>query len=176
MAKIYPFRAIRYSQAKIKDLSNVVCPPYDVISSEEARVIAKGNQYSFLHVVKSEIDFPTNTDLHSDTVYKKGAENLQELMKKGVLVRSKTPSLYIYRQKMGDIVQTLPALSALRKSFPDARISWFVRKEFAPLIKGHPYLDEIILFDRKFLGKSIYNPKAFSTLVSLIKKLRKGKK
>ena len=73
---------------------------------------------------------------------------------------------------MGDIVLALPALSALRRNFPDAKISWLVRSEFAPLLKGHPHLDEIILFDRRFLGKAWVNPRAFVALSSLIRKLR----
>ncbi len=76
---------------------------------------------------------------------------------------------------LGDVVLALPALSALRRKFPDARISWLIRPEFAPLIEGHPHLNEIILFDRKYLGQAWWNPKAFKALVSLIFKLRKEK-
>jgi len=76
---------------------------------------------------------------------------------------------------MGDIVLALPVLSALRRSFPHAKISWLVRPEFAPLLENHPHLDEIILFDRKFLGKALHNPRAFAALVSLILRLRRAK-
>ena len=76
---------------------------------------------------------------------------------------------------LGDIVLALPALAALRKSFPDAKISWLVRPEFALLLENHPYLDEIILFDRKHLSKALSNPKAFGSLHSLIAQLRKHK-
>ena len=82
--------------------------------------------------------------------------------------------LIIKPSAMGDIVLALPVLSALHKSFPQARISWLVRTEFAPLLEGHPYLSEVILFDRKFLGKAWKNPKAFGSLVSLIARLRKA--
>lgn len=76
---------------------------------------------------------------------------------------------------MGDIALALPALSALRTNFPDAKISFLIRPEFAPIIQDHPHLDEIIIFDRKFLGKAHYNPKAFAALIKLICKLRKSK-
>ena len=76
---------------------------------------------------------------------------------------------------MGDIALALPALSALRRNFPGAKISFLIRPEFAPIIEGHPHLDEIIIFDRKFLGKAYYNPKAFAALIKLIQKLRKSK-
>jgi heptosyltransferase-1 len=83
--------------------------------------------------------------------------------------------LIIKPSSLGDIVLALPALSALRKSFPDAKISWFIRPEFAPLLKNHPDLTEVILFDRKYLGKAWYNPRAFASLVSLIWRLNRSK-
>ena len=61
--------------------------------------------------------------------------------------------LLIKPSSLGDVVMALPALSALRRSFPQARISWLIRPEFAPLIEGHPHLDEIILFNRKLLAR-----------------------
>jgi len=83
--------------------------------------------------------------------------------------------LIIKPSSLGDIVLTLPALSALRKSFPDANISWLIRPEFAPLLDNHPHLDNIIYFDRKFLGKAWYNPRAFVALLSLIHQLRRSR-
>ena len=81
--------------------------------------------------------------------------------------------LLIKPSSLGDIVMALPALSALRRSFPQARITWLVRPEFAPLIEGHPHLDEIILFDRKRLGKAWCNRAAFGSMISLIRDLRR---
>ena len=80
--------------------------------------------------------------------------------------------LIIKPSALGDVVMVLPALTALRKSYPDARISWLVRPEYARLIEGHPYLDEIIIFNRKLLGRAWYSPKAFRGLLSLISMLR----
>jgi len=81
--------------------------------------------------------------------------------------------LLIKPSSLGDIVMALPALSALRRSFPEARISWLVRPVFAPLIAGHPDLDETILFERQLLGKAWRHPGAFGSLVSLITDLRR---
>ena len=83
--------------------------------------------------------------------------------------------LLIKPSSLGDIVVALPALSALRKSFPDAKISWFIRPEFAPLLKNHPHLTETILFDRKFLGQAWFNPRALAALLSLIWRLNRSK-
>ena len=81
--------------------------------------------------------------------------------------------LIIKPSSLGDIVFALPALSALRRNFPDAKISWLVRPEFAPLLENHPHLTEVILFDRKRLGKAWFHPGAFCLLVSLIHQLRR---
>ncbi len=80
--------------------------------------------------------------------------------------------LIIKPSSLGDIVLALPALTALRRSFPDAKISWLIRPEFAPLIENHPHLDRVILFDRKFLGKAWYNFRAMQSLLSFIRNLR----
>ncbi len=83
--------------------------------------------------------------------------------------------LIIKPSSLGDIVMALPALTALHKSFPDARISWLIRPEFAPLLENHPHLSDIILFDRKFLGKAWFHPRALACLLSLIRRLRRSK-
>jgi heptosyltransferase I len=90
-----------------------------------------------------------------------------------LMPNSRPNILLIKPSSLGDIVMALPALSALRRSLPDARITWMIRPEFAPLIEGHPHLDEIILFDRKRLASAWYNPGAFGALTSLIAQLRR---
>ncbi len=103
MARVEPFKAWR-PRADI--CAEVASPPYDVLSSAEAREMAADNPLSFLHVVKPEIDLNSGVDLYSDEVYAKGAENLQRLKDDGVLFHEALPSLYLYRQRMGDHVQT----------------------------------------------------------------------
>lgn len=83
--------------------------------------------------------------------------------------------LIIKPSALGDITLAMPALQHLGKTFPEARISWLVRPEYAALVENLPGLDEAIYFDRKILGKWWYNYHAFGELVGLIKKLRKGK-
>ncbi len=83
--------------------------------------------------------------------------------------------LLIKPSSLGDVVMALPALSALRRSFPQAQISWLVRPEFAPLIEGHPHLDEIILFNRKLHGKAWYCPAAARDLLRLVSRLRQSR-
>jgi len=88
------------------------------------------------------------------------------------MTENKKNILIVKPSALGDIIMALPALSALRKSFPLARISFLVRPEFADILRTHPLVDEVILFDRKFLGKAWHNIKALSGIFALIRKLR----
>lgn len=71
--------------------------PYDVVSAEEARELARGKPHSFLHVIRPEIDLPEGTPFDDDRVYRQGAENLQRLLEEGVLRRDPDRAVYIYR-------------------------------------------------------------------------------
>lgn len=102
MANIEPFRAYRPNPELVEKIAS---PPYDVLTSSEARVMAEGNPLSFLHVVKPEIDLPENIDLYADEVYAKGSENLQRLITEDALVQEEQPAFYLYEQQMGDHVQ-----------------------------------------------------------------------
>lgn len=103
MATLVPFRALRPPSPLA---ARVASPPYDVVSTKEARELAAGNPDSFLRVSRPEIDLPPGTDEHSDPVYLKGAENLAELRRRGVLVQDPEPRFYVYAQRMGSHRQT----------------------------------------------------------------------
>ena len=95
MAVIRPFKGIR----PIKELANKIAAlPYDVMDSDEAREMVKGNPYSFLHVDKAEIDLPNDIDAYDDRVYEK--ENLDKMIEKGYYIEDEKPKFYIYRQVM----------------------------------------------------------------------------
>lgn len=100
MAKIKPFRGVRPTPSKIKEVAS---QPYDVLSSEEAREQVKGKPYSFLHVVKPEIDLPPETDHYDESVYQKGKENLYRFIKEGILIQDDKPCYYLYRLIMGNV-------------------------------------------------------------------------
>lgn len=102
MSEIQPFKGLRPRPDLVK---KVASSPYDVLSSQEARELVKDNPLSFLHVVKSEIDFGPEIDTHSDQVYKKGAENLQNFLQDGILIQDTSPCFYIYQITMGDHTQ-----------------------------------------------------------------------
>ncbi len=103
MSILRPFKAIR---PKEEFASRVAALPYDVMNSREAADAVQGNPYSFLHVDKAEIDLPEGTDLYSDEVYAKAAENLAALSENGICIQESTPCLYLYRQVMNGRPQT----------------------------------------------------------------------
>ncbi len=94
MTLIRPFRALRPAPGRAAE---VLAPPYDVVSSEEARARAKGRPHSFLHISKPEIDLDPAVDPYDDVVYAKAAANMKALIAAGVLVRDDKPAYYIYR-------------------------------------------------------------------------------
>src|SRR4051812_43670905 len=49
---------------------------------------------------------------------------------------------------LGDIMHSLPVLSALRRRFPDSHITWVVNRIYEPLLRPHPDLDAVLPFDR----------------------------
>jgi uncharacterized protein (DUF1015 family) len=103
MAIIKAFRALRPA----KELaSRVASLPYDVLTSAEARVTADKNPYSFLHITKAEIDLPENTDVHSERVYHKAADNLFIFEDNKILIQDDMPAYYIYELTMAGRKQT----------------------------------------------------------------------
>jgi uncharacterized protein (DUF1015 family) len=100
---IQPFRALRPANGRAAE---VLAPPYDVLSSAEARTRANGKPWSFLHISKPEIDLDPATDPYDRSVYAKAAENLERMVAAGVLMRDPAPGYYVYRLTWRDMQQT----------------------------------------------------------------------
>ena len=117
MANIKPFRALRPHN---EYAAQVASRPYDVLSSEEARKEVQGNLLSFLHVTKAEVDLPADVDIHSDAVYQKAAENLQQLIERKILFQDEQPCYYIYELSWKGRTQTgLVCVSSVDDYFND---------------------------------------------------------
>jgi uncharacterized protein (DUF1015 family) len=117
MAIISPFKALRPKQELADKLAS---RPYDVLNSTEAKEEAKGNSFSFLHITKAEIDLPDGTDLHSQAVYDKAKENLQEFIKQGTIFKEEKPCYYVYQLVMNGRSQTgLVCVSSVEDYFND---------------------------------------------------------
>lgn len=91
---------------KTEHTDEIVCPPYDVISTDEAAELAEGKPNSYLHVIRPEIDLPNGTRFDDDAVYETGATHLRELLGSGLMEQDTTPSVYLYRMSTGDHSQT----------------------------------------------------------------------
>lgn len=117
MAIIQPFRALRPKKELADKLAS---RPYDVLNSAEAKEEAKGNPYSFLHITKAEIDLPEGTDIHSQAVYDKAKDNLQEFRDNKTLFVEEIPCYYIYTLVMDGRSQTgLVCVSSVDDYFKD---------------------------------------------------------
>jgi uncharacterized protein (DUF1015 family) len=119
MALIRPFRALRPDPAVASRVASV---PYDVVNREEASALARGNPLSFLHVTRSEIDLPSETDPYAPEVYAQAARNLEELKRAAPLVLEDEPSLYFYRLRMGGHEQLGLAAAYSVDEYDDDRI------------------------------------------------------
>ncbi|QUH25628.1 DUF1015 domain-containing protein [Serpentinicella alkaliphila] len=103
MITLKPFKAIRPQKELVE---KVVSLPYDVMNIEEAKEMAKGNPYNFLHVTRAEIDIEELKNPYSEIVYKKSKENLYKMVDENILFKDKEPRFYIYRQTMNGRAQT----------------------------------------------------------------------
>jgi uncharacterized protein (DUF1015 family) len=121
---IYPFAGLRPLPERA---AAVAAPPYDVLSSAEARQQASGNPLSFLHISKPEIDLPEGTNPFDDVVYAKGGENILRMIEDGVLIRDPAPCYYVYRLTMGSHAQTGLVGAAPVGAYDD---NWVRRHEF----------------------------------------------
>ncbi|WPC41960.1 DUF1015 domain-containing protein [Clostridium sp. JS66] len=103
MAVLNPFKSVRPT----KELAaRVAALPYDVMNREEAKKMVEGNEYSFLHIDRAEIDLPDTTNPYDKKVYEKAKENLNGMIDKGIFVQDNQACFYIYRLIMNGKAQT----------------------------------------------------------------------
>jgi uncharacterized protein (DUF1015 family) len=102
VATIHPFRALR---PRSDDAARVAAVPYDVVNTDEARALADGNPLSFLRVSRAELELDPGTNPYDEAVYERAARNF-EALRQTALVQDDEPSLYVYRLRMSDRVQT----------------------------------------------------------------------
>lgn len=93
MAKIFPFRALRYSEKL--PLSDVVTQPYDKISPEMQEHYYSASPYNLVRIILGKGE---PGDDEQRNVYSRAAENLQRWQQEGILLPDQEPSLYRYCQ------------------------------------------------------------------------------
>jgi uncharacterized protein (DUF1015 family) len=116
---IRPFRALRPAPSRARE---VLAPPYDVLTTAEARERARGKPWSFLHISKAEIDLPEGTDPYSPAVYRKAAENFERMVAERVLVRDAQPCYSAYRTIWQGRRQTGLACTVSLAAYREGRI------------------------------------------------------
>ena len=103
MSLIQPFRGLRPAAGRAGD---VAAPPYDVVDRSEAKALAHGRPWSFLHISRPEIDLADDVDAYDPAVYTQGRQNLDRMISEGILMRDEVPCYYAYRLTMGEHRQT----------------------------------------------------------------------
>lgn len=116
---IRPFRALR-PQPQLA--ATVASPPYDVISSDEAREIVKTNPLSFLRINKPEVDFSSDIQPGTTKVQQKGKENLEQFVADGTLFQDDRPCFYIYRLTWKGRSQTGIVVTSSVSEYDEGRI------------------------------------------------------
>jgi len=129
MSLIKPFAGLRPAPNRAE---NVAAPPYDVVSTSEARVMVDGRPWSFLHISRPEVDLPKGTDPYAPEVYAKGRENLELMIAEGILLRDPGDRYYVYRLTMGSHVQTGLVAAASVAAYDGDRIK---KHEFTRPVK-----------------------------------------
>lgn len=92
MTKIKPFRAVIYNQEKIKDLAKVICPPYDIISTQKQLYYHDINSNNFIHILLGK-------DIPGENKYRRAASYFKDWLKNGTLIQDEKPAIYFYSQQ-----------------------------------------------------------------------------
>ena len=93
MAEIHPFRGVRYNQELAKDLADVICPPYDIISPQWQQELYRRSQCNFVQVEFGR-ELPQDTAI--DNRYTRSASTLERWLEKGILVADEAPAIYLH--------------------------------------------------------------------------------
>ncbi len=129
MPLVKPFAGLRPVAGRESD---VVAPPYDVMNRAEAKAMAEGHPWSFLHISRPEIDLPDEISPYDEAVYAKGRENLNRMIAEGVLSKDESECYYVYRLTMGKHVQTGIVAAASVEAYDHNRIK---KHEFTRPVK-----------------------------------------
>lgn len=96
MADVQPFCGLRYNVELIKDITAVISPPYDVISTEEQKYYHQQSPYNAIRLEFGE-EFPT--DSTQDNKYTRASKTLENWLREEILVREQTPAFYVFQHR-----------------------------------------------------------------------------
>jgi uncharacterized protein (DUF1015 family) len=95
MPALKPFAAVFYNKEIIENLSNVFCPPYDIISKEQQENYYKQDPFNFIRL---ELARETPKDNEKDNKYSRARKTYEDWLKKGILKKDEKPCVYFYKQ------------------------------------------------------------------------------
>jgi uncharacterized protein (DUF1015 family) len=93
MAEIHPFRGVHYNQTKVRDLADVICPPYDVITPQMQQELYRRSDYNFVRLEHNR-ELPQDTT--TDNKYTRSAAILERWLAQKILVADEAPSIYLH--------------------------------------------------------------------------------
>ncbi len=93
MAEIRPFRGVHYNQSLVKDLSQVICPPYDIITPQMEQELRLKSEYNFIRLESGQ-ELPQDTT--TDDKYTRSAATLEQWLQQGVLEVDEAPAIYLH--------------------------------------------------------------------------------
>ncbi len=96
MAIIRPFKGLRYNPEKVPDPSQVVCPPYDVITPQYRDILYQRHPFNFIRIILGK-ELPGDTEYRNR--YTRAAQFLKSWREEGVLTSEAQPSIYVYEQR-----------------------------------------------------------------------------
>ena len=102
MAIVKPFKGVRPPKEYVEQVES---RPYDVLSSEEARAEADGNEKSLYHIIQPEINFAPGTSEYDPRVYESAKEHFEMFQQKGWLKQDTHDNYYLYAQTMNGKTQ-----------------------------------------------------------------------
>lgn len=164
MKLIKPFRGLRPSRELA---AKVASHPYDVLNREEAFELAKDNPLSFLHINKPEVDMDVSVDVHDQSVYEKGRENLDRFQAEGTLKQDSEEKLYVYKQVMGEHEQVGLVAAASVDAYENNLIK---KHEFTRPVKEDDRVNHMVALDAQ-VGPVFLTYKAHAEVDALIAKV-----
>jgi len=93
VAEIHPFRGVHYNQSLVKDLSTVICPPYDIITPQLQQELYHRSEYNFVRLEHSRA-LPQDTATGNQ--YARSAATLEQWLKQAVLKVDEVPAIYLH--------------------------------------------------------------------------------
>jgi len=95
MAKIVPFRGLRYNPQKVGDIGKVIAPPYDIIKTEQRLELEARHPNNIVRLILSQ---PCDRDTETDNQYTRAAALMQRWMEEAIFIREASPCYYVYDQ------------------------------------------------------------------------------